>query len=177
MLWLDFILNFSGCSGFSYDVMFYLLVWLCLCPCGQLQSVIKSQMVSKWNCNVCIYTYNQCCIYWNLALFLHAGVLQMECRDRFLMIAVDLSFTGNEPRFEAVGERYQHLTASTNMHHAGQRIQKSSNTHLLLHSSSRWVRCVPHYNSVCSRVWVLCSSSSCTWQSSASSLVLQLSHW
>ncbi|XP_071316154.1 uncharacterized protein [Trachinotus anak] len=30
------------------------------------------------------------------------GVLHMECRDRFLMIAVDLSFTGNEPHFEAV---------------------------------------------------------------------------
>ncbi|XP_070786318.1 uncharacterized protein [Enoplosus armatus] len=26
----------------------------------------------------------------------------MECRDRFFMIAVDLSFTGNEPRFDAV---------------------------------------------------------------------------
>ncbi|XP_033466050.2 uncharacterized protein LOC117246301 isoform X2 [Epinephelus lanceolatus] len=29
-------------------------------------------------------------------------VLLMECRDRFFMIAVDLSFTGNEPHFEAV---------------------------------------------------------------------------
>ncbi|XP_034532316.1 uncharacterized protein LOC117807238 [Notolabrus celidotus] len=32
------------------------------------------------------------------------GVLHMECRDRFLMIAVDLSFTGPEPYFEAVDE-------------------------------------------------------------------------
>ncbi|KAG7243422.1 hypothetical protein INR49_011879, partial [Caranx melampygus] len=32
------------------------------------------------------------------------GVLRMECRDRYFMIAVDLSFTGNDPRFEAVGE-------------------------------------------------------------------------
>ncbi|XP_040887277.1 uncharacterized protein LOC121177128 isoform X2 [Toxotes jaculatrix] len=31
-------------------------------------------------------------------------VLQMECRDRYFMIAVDLSFTGEEPRFEAVDE-------------------------------------------------------------------------
>ncbi|XP_040887283.1 uncharacterized protein LOC121177134 [Toxotes jaculatrix] len=31
-------------------------------------------------------------------------VLHMECRDRYLMIAVDLSLTGNEPRFEAVDE-------------------------------------------------------------------------
>ncbi|CAJ1086212.1 uncharacterized protein LOC117807238 [Xyrichtys novacula] len=31
-------------------------------------------------------------------------VLQMECHDRFLMIAVDLSFTGPEPYFEAVDE-------------------------------------------------------------------------
>ncbi|XP_071316141.1 uncharacterized protein [Trachinotus anak] len=30
------------------------------------------------------------------------GVLHMECRDRYFMIAVDLSFTGEEPRFEAV---------------------------------------------------------------------------
>ncbi|XP_035531642.1 uncharacterized protein LOC118338448 [Morone saxatilis] len=29
-------------------------------------------------------------------------VLNMECRDRFFMIAVDLSFAGNEPHFEAV---------------------------------------------------------------------------
>ncbi|XP_049923997.1 uncharacterized protein LOC126404664 [Epinephelus moara] len=28
-------------------------------------------------------------------------VLHMECHDRFFMIAVDLSFTGNEPHFEA----------------------------------------------------------------------------
>lgn len=28
----------------------------------------------------------------------------MECRDRYFMIAVDLSFTGDEPRFEAVGK-------------------------------------------------------------------------
>lgn len=32
------------------------------------------------------------------------GVLQMECRDRYFMIAVDLSFAGADPRFEAVGE-------------------------------------------------------------------------
>ncbi|XP_056225237.1 uncharacterized protein LOC130164493 [Seriola aureovittata] len=30
------------------------------------------------------------------------GVLHMECRDRYFMIAVDFSFTGEEPRFEAV---------------------------------------------------------------------------
>ncbi|XP_034532173.1 uncharacterized protein LOC117807180 [Notolabrus celidotus] len=36
------------------------------------------------------------------------GVLHMECHDRFLMIAVDLSFTGNEPRFEAVDETGVH---------------------------------------------------------------------
>lgn len=30
-------------------------------------------------------------------------VLQMECRDRYFMIAVDLSFAGADPRFEAVG--------------------------------------------------------------------------
>ncbi|XP_041821643.1 uncharacterized protein LOC121626954 [Chelmon rostratus] len=32
------------------------------------------------------------------------GVVRMECRDRFLMIAVDLSFTGTESHFEAVDE-------------------------------------------------------------------------
>uniref|UniRef100_UPI0037E90762 uncharacterized protein n=1 Tax=Semicossyphus pulcher TaxID=241346 RepID=UPI0037E90762 len=37
------------------------------------------------------------------------GVLHMECRDRFLMIAVDLSFTGEEPHFEAVDETGVHL--------------------------------------------------------------------
>nr|XP_020484894.1 uncharacterized protein LOC109980739 [Labrus bergylta] len=31
-------------------------------------------------------------------------VLHMECRDRYFLIAVDLSFTGNEPHFEAVDE-------------------------------------------------------------------------
>ncbi|XP_047452861.1 uncharacterized protein LOC125015204 [Mugil cephalus] len=30
------------------------------------------------------------------------GVLHIECRDRYVMIAVKLSFTGPEPRFEAV---------------------------------------------------------------------------
>ncbi|AWO97590.1 zona pellucida protein Y1 [Scophthalmus maximus] len=30
------------------------------------------------------------------------GFHHMECRDRYFMIAVDLSFAGNEPRFEAV---------------------------------------------------------------------------
>lgn len=28
----------------------------------------------------------------------------MECHERYFMIAVDLSFTGEELRFEAVGE-------------------------------------------------------------------------
>lgn len=37
-------------------------------------------------------------------IFNHAGVLQMECRERYFMIAVDLSFAGDKPRFEAVGE-------------------------------------------------------------------------
>ncbi|XP_044196856.1 uncharacterized protein LOC122973430 isoform X1 [Thunnus albacares] len=32
------------------------------------------------------------------------GVHHMECRDRYFMIAVDLSFTGDEPDFEAVDE-------------------------------------------------------------------------
>lgn len=28
----------------------------------------------------------------------------MECRDRYFMIAANLSFTGEEPQFEVVGE-------------------------------------------------------------------------
>ncbi|KAF3837105.1 hypothetical protein F7725_004569 [Dissostichus mawsoni] len=32
------------------------------------------------------------------------GVLRMECHDRYFMIAVDPSFTGDEPHFEAVDE-------------------------------------------------------------------------
>ncbi|XP_033961600.1 uncharacterized protein [Pseudochaenichthys georgianus] len=32
------------------------------------------------------------------------GVLRMECHDRYFMIAVDISFTGDEPHFEAVDE-------------------------------------------------------------------------
>ena len=36
-------------------------------------------------------------------MFVLAGV-QLECRERHLLIAVDLSFTGAEPRFEAVGK-------------------------------------------------------------------------
>ncbi|XP_056882140.1 uncharacterized protein LOC130522121 [Takifugu flavidus] len=32
------------------------------------------------------------------------GVLQMECRDRYFMIAVNLSFTGEDPQFEVVDE-------------------------------------------------------------------------
>ncbi|XP_017294450.1 uncharacterized protein LOC108249520 [Kryptolebias marmoratus] len=34
--------------------------------------------------------------------FLMEGVLQMECHDRYFMIALDLSATGTDPRFEAV---------------------------------------------------------------------------
>lgn len=37
----------------------------------------------------------------------------MECYDRYFMIAVDLSFTGEEPRFEAVGEFCTALTPTT----------------------------------------------------------------
>lgn len=29
----------------------------------------------------------------------------MECRDRYFMIAVNLSFTGEDPQFEVVGKR------------------------------------------------------------------------
>uniref|UniRef100_A0A3Q1BGD4 ZP domain-containing protein n=1 Tax=Amphiprion ocellaris TaxID=80972 RepID=A0A3Q1BGD4_AMPOC len=32
------------------------------------------------------------------------GVLHMECRDRYLMIAVDLSFAGMEPSFDAIDQ-------------------------------------------------------------------------
>lgn len=32
-----------------------------------------------------------------------AGVLDMECHDRSFVIAVDLSFAGDDARFEAVG--------------------------------------------------------------------------
>lgn len=32
------------------------------------------------------------------------GVLHMECRERYFMVTVALSFTGEELRFEAVGE-------------------------------------------------------------------------
>ncbi|XP_033992842.1 zona pellucida protein AX 4 [Trematomus bernacchii] len=32
------------------------------------------------------------------------GVLRMDCHDRYFMMAVDPSFTGDEPHFEAVGE-------------------------------------------------------------------------
>lgn len=31
----------------------------------------------------------------------------MECHDGYLMIAVDLNFTGKQPRFEAVGESHR----------------------------------------------------------------------
>lgn len=34
----------------------------------------------------------------------HTGVLQMECHDRYFMIAVNLSFTGEDPQFEVVGK-------------------------------------------------------------------------
>lgn len=34
----------------------------------------------------------------------HAGVYRTECHDRYFMIAVDLSFTGEEVRFEAAGK-------------------------------------------------------------------------
>ncbi|KAM6960327.1 uncharacterized protein LKV04_021885 [Tautogolabrus adspersus] len=43
---------------------------------------------------------------WSSAQFesIPNGVFHMECRDRYFMIAVDLSFTGEEPHFEAVDE-------------------------------------------------------------------------
>lgn len=28
----------------------------------------------------------------------------MECRDRYFMIAINLSFTGHDPQFEATGK-------------------------------------------------------------------------
>lgn len=34
----------------------------------------------------------------------------MECRDRSFMIAVEISFAGDEPHFEAVGKSYQITT-------------------------------------------------------------------
>lgn len=36
----------------------------------------------------------------------------MECHDRHFMAAVDLSFTGEEPRFEAVGKCQAALSCS-----------------------------------------------------------------
>lgn len=38
----------------------------------------------------------------------------MECRDRYFMIAVDLSFTGTDPHFEAVGELMHCCTDDSN---------------------------------------------------------------
>lgn len=36
----------------------------------------------------------------------HAGVYRTECHDRYFMVAVDLSFTGEEVRFEAAGKSW-----------------------------------------------------------------------
>lgn len=45
------------------------------------------------------------CVEFNLLpLQYYAGDVHMECHDRYFMIAVDLSFAGQEPYFEAVGE-------------------------------------------------------------------------
>ncbi|XP_020483403.2 uncharacterized protein [Labrus bergylta] len=41
------------------------------------------------------------------------GVLHMECHDRYFMIAVDLSFIGEEPHFEAVDESGVYLLNET----------------------------------------------------------------
>uniref|UniRef100_A0A3Q3GVX1 Zona pellucida protein AX 4 n=1 Tax=Labrus bergylta TaxID=56723 RepID=A0A3Q3GVX1_9LABR len=41
---------------------------------------------------------------WLTLLFVNAEVLHMECHDHYFLIAVDLSFTGNELHFEAVDE-------------------------------------------------------------------------
>lgn len=43
------------------------------------------------------------CQYYNASV--RTGVLLMECRDRYFMIAVNLSFTGEDPQFEVVGKR------------------------------------------------------------------------
>lgn len=42
----------------------------------------------------------------NWTLFGCLGVVDMECYDRYLLIAVDLSLTGVEPSFEAVGKLF-----------------------------------------------------------------------
>lgn len=39
----------------------------------------------------------------------------MECRDRYFMIAANLSFTGEEPQFEIVGKP-RPISRKTNKH-------------------------------------------------------------
>lgn len=57
----------------------------------------------------------------------------MECHERYFMIAVDLSFTGEELRFEAVGKCETNKTL-TSVLKALPNIPRLT--------SSRWKRCV-----------------------------------
>lgn len=66
----------SACSEVQSDVI----------PNGKLSASVKSLLsVLTLKCNP-------------------TGVLQMECHERYFMVAVDLSFIGEELRFEAVGK-------------------------------------------------------------------------
>lgn len=78
----------STCSGVQSAVI----------PDGRLNIGVKSML------SVSTLKYNP------------TGVLHMECHERYFMIAVDLSFTGEELRFEAVGKHEaheQHVYCST----------------------------------------------------------------
>lgn len=64
----------------------------------------------------------------------------MECRDRYFMIAVDLSFAGNEPRFEAVGESCAALLTPTAGNH------EYFVFHLSVQEQQRWGHVALHSN-------------------------------
>lgn len=80
---------------FLLHVLFY-SVTILMSTCSVVQSVV----VPEGKFSICVKSMlSVLTLNWN-----PTGVLHMECHERYFMIAVDLSFTGEELRFEVVGK-------------------------------------------------------------------------
>lgn len=157
--------QFMSCSSSSFlpwDLNpFYLTECSFSCRCGQLQRVIFPAVSFK--CLLLVRAAVKSNAKAISKTFNHAGVLQMECRERYFMIAVGLSFAGDKPRFEAVGES---LTGCNSI-----LVHVKSLTSGL---SPRQHRCTLHHRGVRGRVWIHHQSSPSSRPRGAQSLLLQL---
>lgn len=63
----------------------------------------------------------------------------MECRDRYFMIAVDLSIAGNEPHFEAVGKSCTAASQTGTPDHLIHKVWAGNEAHSLTDVGTCWV--------------------------------------